>query len=165
SFDADQHVIELKSIETGNVSTVMQFDYDNRGRPLKARIGMGGASELTMRLAIIYQGDNFSAWLGTLRIALHDSTPEIRRSRKLTAVPTSSDVQSTRTGLRDNHRGRRLTLMLPLENYAVKRRSVDKCFFTRGTARPSGQPCQRGAPADSWPAMPRHPKSRRQPKT
>src|SRR5215831_12133817 len=77
SFDADQHVIELKSIETGNVSTVMQFDYDNRGRPLKARIGMGGASELTMRLAIIYQGDNFSAWLGTLRIALHDSTPEI----------------------------------------------------------------------------------------
>jgi hypothetical protein len=41
-FDAEQHVIELKSIETVGVSTSMQFDYDDRGRPLEARVQMDG---------------------------------------------------------------------------------------------------------------------------
>jgi YD repeat-containing protein len=55
-FDSVQRVIELKSIETSNVTTIMQFDYDDRGRPLEARIQM--ASEITMRLALTYPGDN-----------------------------------------------------------------------------------------------------------
>ena len=77
-FDAEQRVIELKNIEAGGISTIMQFDYDGRGRPLEARIRMEGgnvigierestgvrhasstpASQLVMRVAIIYPGDN-----------------------------------------------------------------------------------------------------------
>jgi hypothetical protein len=54
-FDANQRVIELKSIDTGNVSTIMQFDFDDRGRPLEARVRLEDRDE--MRVAIIYPGD------------------------------------------------------------------------------------------------------------
>lgn len=78
-FDAKERVIELNSIETdGGVSTIMQFDYDDRGRPAEARIRMEGenlfaveratngvphasstpANQSTMRIEIIYPGDN-----------------------------------------------------------------------------------------------------------
>jgi hypothetical protein len=77
-FDAAQRVIELKSIEAGGISTIMQFDYDDRSRPLEARVRMEGEnmvgveqepngprhatstqiSQLMMRVAIIYPGDN-----------------------------------------------------------------------------------------------------------
>jgi len=90
-FDADQHVIELKSIETGDVSTIMQFDYDDRGRPLEARVRMEGenvfaserapngvrrasstpASGQTIRIVIIYPGDNQA------NVTVYDFTGEI----------------------------------------------------------------------------------------
>src|SRR5260370_26067984 len=77
-FDAEHRVFELKSVEEGGVSTIMQFDYDDRSRPLEARIRMEGgnvvtierepngvrhvsptpASQLMMRIAILYPGDN-----------------------------------------------------------------------------------------------------------
>ena len=78
-FDAKERVIELNSIETDDgVSTIMQFDYDDRGRPAEARLRMEGenlfaverapngvphasstpANQSTMRIEIIYPGDN-----------------------------------------------------------------------------------------------------------
>ncbi len=89
-FDADQRVIELKNIQPGGISTTMQFDYDDRGRPLEARVRMEGenvfavepgpngrhrsstsANEQTMRLAIIYPGDNQAI------VTLYDSDGKI----------------------------------------------------------------------------------------
>jgi hypothetical protein len=78
-FDAKERVTELKRVETdGDISTIMQFDYDDRGRPVEARLRMEGenlsaieratngvahssptpASQATIRLEIIYPGDN-----------------------------------------------------------------------------------------------------------
>ncbi len=77
-FDAEQRVIELNTIEAGDISIIMQFDYDDRGRPREARVRMEGenvvaierepngarhasstpASQVMMRVAIMYPGDN-----------------------------------------------------------------------------------------------------------
>lgn len=90
-FDAGQRVVELKRIEGEGFTTIMQFEYDDRGRPREARVRMEGenviafepapggvrrrssapAGGLTMRLAITYPGDNQAI------VTLYDSDDKI----------------------------------------------------------------------------------------
>jgi hypothetical protein len=102
SFDANQRVIELKSTDAGNVSTIMSFEYDDRGRPLEARIRLEGesllpieprfkggprasatpANEQTMRLRIIFPGENQAI------ITLYDGT---QNDKMLLQLETTAD--------------------------------------------------------------------------
>src|SRR5216683_1315743 len=76
-FDTKHRVVELTSTDMDNVATTMQFEYDQDGRPLEARVRMEGGSLLAierepngvrhasskdgsglmMRVRIIYPGD------------------------------------------------------------------------------------------------------------
>lgn len=53
-FDEHGRVIELKSIEPRGSSTVMQFDYDRRGRPQQARWFEDGTRKQLMRVEVTY---------------------------------------------------------------------------------------------------------------
>jgi hypothetical protein len=73
-FDSAQRVIELRNADSAGNTTVMEFDYDERGRPLEARMreeGEGvfridgshggrraGSAAVTMRIRIVYPGEN-----------------------------------------------------------------------------------------------------------
>jgi YD repeat-containing protein len=115
-FDADHRVIELKNISTGGISTIMQFDYDDRGRPVEARVRMEGenvfamergpngvmlaspkpASAQTMRVAIIYSGDkqaNVTVYDPTGEIVLQLETTEDGAGNQLDQILFERDPQ------------------------------------------------------------------------
>ena len=115
-FDAEQRVIELNSTDTSKVSTIMHFDYDDRGRPIKARILMEGenvfaverapngvtrasstpANEQGMRLEIIYPGDNqaiITLYDGTDKILLQLETTEDGAGNQMGRILFEQDPQ------------------------------------------------------------------------
>jgi hypothetical protein len=73
-FDSGRRVIELRNIDGASTTTVMEFEYDERGRPLEARMREEGpgvyridrprgvqraeSAAVTMRIRIDYSGEN-----------------------------------------------------------------------------------------------------------
>ncbi len=57
-FDDHGRVIELVNVDARNMSTLVQCDYDHRGRPLEARMFEGKDRKQVMRVRITYPGDN-----------------------------------------------------------------------------------------------------------
>jgi hypothetical protein len=115
-FDTKHRVVELTSTDMNNVSTTMQFEYDQDGRPLEASVRMEGgsflaterepndvryasskdASGLTMRVRIIYPGDKqaiITVYDGAGTILLQLETTEDKASNQMVQVLFEQDPQ------------------------------------------------------------------------
>jgi YD repeat-containing protein len=116
-FDANRHVIELKNTDSGGISTIMQFDYDDRGRPVEARLRMEGESvfavegapnrprrasstpagaQTTMRIAIVYSGDkqaNVTVYDFAGEIALQLEATEDGAGNQMSQILFAQDPQ------------------------------------------------------------------------
>jgi len=115
-FDTKHRVVELTSTDMNNVSTTMQFEYDQDGRPLEASVRMEGGSflaterepngvrhasskdgsGLTMRVRIIYPGDKqaiITVYDGAGSILLQLETTEDKASNQMVQVLFEQDPQ------------------------------------------------------------------------
>ena len=100
-FDTKHRVVELTSTDMDKVATIMQFEYDQDGRPLEARVRMEGGSllakdGLTMRVQIIYPGDKqaiITVYDGAGSILLQLETTEDKAGNQMAQVLFEQDPQ------------------------------------------------------------------------
>ena len=119
-FDTKHRVIELTSTDMDEVATIMQFEYDQDGRPLEGRVRMEGgslraigrepngvrhasskdASGLMWRVRIIYQGDKqaiVTVYDGAGDILLQLETTEDKAGNQMGQVLFEQDPQGKPT--------------------------------------------------------------------
>ena len=91
-FDTSRRVVELTSADT-----TMQFEYDQDGRPLEARVRMSNdATGLMMRVRIIYPGDKqaiITVYDGAGSIVLQLETAEDKAGNQMGQVLFEQDPQ------------------------------------------------------------------------
>jgi len=119
-FDTKHRVVELTNTDIGNVSTTMQFEYDQDGRPVEARVRMEGgtlfaldrgpngvrnasarvASGLMMRVRLIYPADKQAIIIvydGDGSILLQLETTEDQAGNQIAQVLFEQDPQGKPT--------------------------------------------------------------------